>query len=233
MEKSKLKGDIVQRWEGNPIVTLDDLTFTTNNIYSAGAVKYDGKYILLVTAEDTMGKTAIYRAESSDGHHFEVEETPFLSAQTEGPLRDLESVGVREARITQMAGRFYFIYSAVGKYDYLLCLGVTDDFKKSERLGVISLPENKGGALFPKKFDGKFVRLERPGSGGRIWISFSNEMLTWGESEVLISPRPGYWDSNSVGCAFPPIETPEGSRDSHHVIGNFEGGPRGMPSENA
>ena len=74
----KLKRDIVDRWEGNPIIKLDNLPFTTNNIFSAGAVKKDGEYILLVTMEDPRGKTSIYLAHSEDGYHFDVDEEPFL-----------------------------------------------------------------------------------------------------------------------------------------------------------
>ncbi len=221
----KFRHDIVHRWEGNPIITLDNLTFTTNNIYSAGAVKKDGEYILLVTMEDPEGKTSIHLARSDDGYHFDVDERPFMEPSDDERFRVFEKMGVREARITFTDGRYYIVYLGMGHYGFVLCLAVTEDFRTVERLGVISEPENKAGALFPGKLDGKYARLERPKAGDRIWISYSKDLLTWGERDVVISPRSGFWDSAFVGCAFPPIEIEEGWLLGYYGIRNTSAGP--------
>ena len=52
--------------------------------------------------------------------------------------------------------------------------------------------------------------MERPNTGGSIWISYSNDLITWGESEVVLSPRPGYWDEHHIGCSTVPLEINEG-----------------------
>lgn len=222
---AKFRHDIIRRWEGNPIITLDHITFTTNNIYSAAAVKKDGEYILLVTMEDLEGKTSIYLARSENGYHFDVEETPFMTSSENDKFRTFEKMGVREARITFMEGHYYIVYLGVGHHGFVLCLAVTDDFRAVKRLGVISEPETKAGALFPRKINGQYARLERPKAGYRIWISYSNDLLTWGESDVVISPRPGFWDSNLVGCAFVPIEIEEGWLLGYYGIKNTASGP--------
>lgn len=221
----KFRHDIVHRWEGNPVITLDDLTFTTNNIYSAAAVKKDGEYILLVTMEDLEGKTSIHLARSENGYHFDVEETPFMTSSTDDGFRTFENMGVRGARIAVIGEQYYIIYLGVGHHGFVLCLAVTDDFKTVKRLGVISEPETKAGALFPGKINGKYARLERPKAGYRIWISYSNDLLTWGESDVVISPRPGFWDSSLIGCAFTPIEIEEGWLLGYYGIKNTSSGP--------
>ena len=221
----KFRHDIIRRWEGNPIITLDHITFTTNNIYSAAAVKKDGEYILLVTMEDLEGKTSIYLARSENGYHFDVEETPFMTSSKNDRFWTFEKMGVREARITFMEGQYYIVYLGVGHHGFVLCLAVTDDFRAVKRLGVISEPETKAGALFPSKINGQYARLERPKAGYRIWISYSNDLLTWGESDVVISPRPGFWDSNLVGCAFVPIEIEEGWLLGYYGIKNTASGP--------
>ncbi|MHC4509848.1 MAG: glycoside hydrolase family 130 protein, partial [Planctomycetota bacterium] len=62
--------------------------------------------------------------------------------------------------------------------------------------------------LFPKKFDRQsagYAMLERP-SGGSIWISYSDDFVHWGASTIVLTPRGGYWDSNRIGPAGPPIE---------------------------
>lgn len=86
-----------------------------------------------------------------------------------------------------------------------------EDFKEFERMEIISQPDTKAGALFPGKINGSFAMLERPSSGGSIWIAYSNDLLTWGEREVVLTPRAGFWDQGLIGCAVPPMET-------HHEI---------------
>ena len=221
----KIRHDIVRRWEGNPIITLDHITFTTNNIYGAAAVKKDGEYILLITMEDLEGKTFIHLARSENGYHFNVEETPFMAPSKNDRFRAFEMMGVREARITFMDGHYYIVYLGAGHHGFVLCLAVTDDFITVERLGVISEPENKAGVLFPSKINGQYARLERPKAGNRIWISYSNDLLTWGQSDVVISPRSGFWDPDMVGCAFTPIEIEEGWLLGYYGIKNTSAGP--------
>ena len=52
--------------------------------------------------------------------------------------------------------------------------------------------------------------LERPSAGDSIWISYSDDLIHWGSSKVVITPRGGYWESNRVGAAVPPIEIEQG-----------------------
>ncbi len=222
---SKFKHDVVNRWAGNPIITQDNLPFTTTNIYSAAAVEKDGEYILLVTVEDLEGKTFIHLARSDDGYNFDVAGDPFLSPSQDEKYRLFEERGVREARVTFMEGKYYIVYMGTGFHGFVLCLAVTEDFNNVERLGVISEPETKAGALFPCKFNGKYARLERPKEGDRIWISYSHDLLTWGESDEVISPRGGFWDSGLIGCAFPPMEIEEGWLLGYYAIKNKPSGP--------
>jgi predicted GH43/DUF377 family glycosyl hydrolase len=45
---------------------------------------------------------------------------------------------------------------------------------------------------------------------GSIWISYSDDLIYWGHSKALITPRPGYWDSYRIGASVPPIKTDKG-----------------------
>ncbi|MFC1585483.1 hypothetical protein ACFL5V_08060 [Fibrobacterota bacterium] len=96
MKKSR---DIVRRWQGNPIIALDDLPFTSTNIYSAGAIKYQNEYVLLITIENLEGKTAIYTAKSEDRIHFDVASEPLLSPAESGEHSLYEKQGVRDGRL--------------------------------------------------------------------------------------------------------------------------------------
>ena len=204
------KRDIVHRWEGNPIVNLDVLSFSCNNIYNAGAVKIGNEYILLVAIENLEGKTSIYKAVSENGYHFNVEDKPFMVPSDDPRFITYEKRGIRDARITFIDGIYYIVYLGASRHGILLCLATTTDFKSIKRHGVISEPETKAGALFPCKFNNSYARLERPREGGSVWISRSNDLLTWGQSEVVLSPRAGFWDSDHVGCAVPPFEIDSG-----------------------
>ncbi|KKK56822.1 hypothetical protein LCGC14_3060700, partial [marine sediment metagenome] len=56
----KTTHDIIHRWEGNPVIDINDISFRCANIYSAGSLKIDGKYIYLITFESLNGCTHIY-----------------------------------------------------------------------------------------------------------------------------------------------------------------------------
>lgn len=45
----KRHADIIYRFKGNPVITMDDLSFRASDICNAGAVKIDDTYLLLVT----------------------------------------------------------------------------------------------------------------------------------------------------------------------------------------
>ncbi len=170
------------------------------------------------------GCTSIYYAESKDGLYFDVSDKPFLSPEKDGPLKEYEEIGVLDARITFLDKSYYLVYLAESRHGILLSLAKTEDFKSVEKLGIISQPDTKAGALFPKKINGKYARLGRPNAGGSIWISYSEDLLTWGESEVVLTPRKGYWDSNHIGCAAPPIEMEQGWLVFYYGVKRTSGG---------
>jgi predicted GH43/DUF377 family glycosyl hydrolase len=89
-------------------------------------------------------------------------------------------------------------------------LARTEDFQSVERMNFVSEPDTKSGALFARKIGGRYAMLQRPSAGGSIWISYSDDLMYWGSSTVVITPRCGYWDSTRVGAAGPPIEIDQG-----------------------
>jgi predicted GH43/DUF377 family glycosyl hydrolase len=75
---------------------------------------------------------------------------------------------------------------------------------------MISEPDTKAGVLFPEKIRGRYARLERPGQGESIWITYSDDLIHWGASELVMSPRGGYWDTNRIGAGAVPIAIEKG-----------------------
>ncbi len=222
---AKIPKNVVERWDGNPVLSIDDLCFAASDVHNAGAVRHEGRCVLLVTVERLDGRCAIYRASSEDGRQFKIEKEPVLEPAKEGIFAPYEAGGVRDARITLLEGTYYIVYLAYSQYGFRLCLARTADFRSIERISVVSEPDTKNGVLFPRRIKGRFARLERPQEGGNIWISYSDDLVHWGSWDIVMTHRGGYWDSHRIGASVPPIETSEGWLLFYYGVKNTPGGP--------
>jgi len=218
--------DILHRWEGNPLIASETLSFSCSSIHNCAAVKFKNIYILLLDVEDLKGHQLIYLAKSKDGYNFSVDKKPLIQLSDIKGGRNDADIGVTDPRITFLAGTYYITYMVDSRVGFRLGLAKTDDFKTISHLGYISEPDTKAGALFPEKINGKYARLDRPKDGGRIWISYSEDLTYWGSSEVLLSPRAGYWDFHRVGCSVPPFRIKSGEwMLIYYGIKNTSAGP--------
>jgi predicted GH43/DUF377 family glycosyl hydrolase len=66
-----------------------------------------------------------------------------------------------------------------------------------------------------------YVRFERPNfaSGGPgIWISYSPDMIHWGNQQLIMLPDAyDIWQDNKIGAGAPPIWTPRGWLNIYHA----------------
>jgi len=219
--------DIFHRWEENPIITLEDIPFRCNTVFNGTPVKFGDEYYLLLRIEGQQGYSFFALARSQDGFHFKVEDRPALLPAKKGVFGIYEARGIEDPRATFIEGSYYIMYTASSGYGPRIALAKTNDFHAFERIALISEPGNKDGVLFPEKINGQYVRLDRPiGLGvGSIWISYSNDLYSWGHSKVLISPRWGYWDSYRVGASAPPVRTTHGWLEIYHGVQMTSSGP--------
>ncbi len=208
--KKKRGQDIVHRWAGNPLVDIGYLDFKCSDIHNAGVAFFDNQVLLLITIESLSGQRNIHIGRPAGKEYYKVDSEPFLSPSSDITYFEHEKHGVQDPRVTYLDGVYYIMYDAHGKYGTRVGLGRTTDFRDVERIGMISEPNVKGGALFPTKIKGQYARLERPAEGSSIWISYSNDLVYWGDSELVISPRPGFWDLGRIGTSAPPIEIDQG-----------------------
>jgi len=224
---SLLEQDLLQRYEGNPIITAADIPFTCNTVFNGSVAKVDGTYFILLRVEGQHGYSVFALGRSRDGYAFEIERLPVMTPARDGPMEKYEVAGIEDPRITVVEGTIYIVYTAFSGYGPCMALARTEDFKTYERLGLISEPGNKDGMLFPRKVGGRYVRFDRPigNDVGRIWVSFSRDLRYWGDSRVVISPRPGYWDSYRLGASCVPIETEHGWLEIYHGVKMTSGGP--------
>ena len=209
--ETRMGHDVIRRWVDNPLITLEDLPFQCADIWNAGIILVDGEHIMLITIETLEGRYCIYQARSRDGVHFCVDDEPFMAPQPEdATCGKYESFGIRDPRITPMDGTYYITYVAEGDHGLRLGLARTDDFVTTQFLGHISQVDTNNGVLLPEKVDGRYALLERPREGGSIWISYSEDLVFWGDSHVIMTPRDRYWDMHMVGASAPPIRIDEG-----------------------
>jgi len=218
-----------RRYEGNPIICREDIPFRCNTVFNAGAAKVGDEYILLLRIEGTDGRSCLGIGRSKDGYHFEIEDELAMTPSDEEPFKTYESRGVEDPRITEVDGDFFFFYTAYSKYGPRLGLAKTKDFRRIERICLASEVENKDAVLFPEKIGGQYARLDRPvafgGGKADIWLSFSNDLVHWGGSKVVMEVRAGHWDHDRIGASVPPIKTEAGWLEIYHGVKNVAGGP--------
>jgi predicted GH43/DUF377 family glycosyl hydrolase len=219
--------DYLHRYEENPIITLENIPFRCNTVFNCSPVKYKGHYLLLLRVEGQQGYSFFALARSKDGFHFTVDNEPVMLPAKQGPFSKYETKGIEDPRITEYEGTYYILFTAVSTWGPRIEIAKTGDFNSFERIAFISEPGNKDGVLFPEKIGNRFVRLDRPiGKGiGSIWISYSQDLIHWGDHRVLFSPRPGMWDSYRVGASVPPIRTPQGWLEIYHGVKMTSTGP--------
>jgi predicted GH43/DUF377 family glycosyl hydrolase len=228
MSPRKASLDLLHRWEGNPAITVEDVPFRANTVFNGTPmVTEDGQVLLLLRIEGQQGYSLFALARSEDGLHFEVDPGPVMMPSLDGPFAPYESKGIEDPRATRVDGTWYVLYTAVGHWGARIALARTENFTKYERVALVSEPGNKDGVLFPRRINGRYARLDRPigRSVGSIWVSYSPDLVNWGDSEVVLTPREGFWDEYRVGASVPPIETPEGWLEIYHGVKMTSAGP--------
>lgn len=211
MPHSKQGLDIIHRWKDNPLIELEDLPFKANAVLNAGVAHLKDEIILLIRYEDLAGYSKLVVARSKDGFHFKIENKPFLEPAKDGPCADYEELGVEDPRITYLDDTYYILYTANSHNGHRIAIAKTKDFRSVEKFSMITQPDTKNGVLFPEKINGKYAMLYRPAEGGNIWISYSDDLIYWGDSRVAVPARgKGYWDGKRIGASVPPIEIKEG-----------------------
>lgn len=204
--------DLINRWGGNPILTTEDMPFPCSALHNAGAVMIDKQHILMMRVEDMTGRSFFLLARSDNGFQFTVDQQPAMMPATEEPFASNEKHGIQDARITKIDDTYYITYTACASHGSRLAIARTTDFKEFERVGYATQPENRSGALLPRKINNRFALFQRPlvGDSGNLWISYSRDLKYWGDASAVMTTRGGMWDCSRIGVACPPMETPSG-----------------------
>jgi len=213
---------VIKRYEHNPILTKHDIPYPVETVHNAGVVKHEGRYIMLFRSHLRNGRSVIGKAESDDGFSFSACSKPFITPVTEGVFAEYEEFGVEDLRICAMEGEGYLLtYSAYSRHGVRIALAKTADFKSIERVSLISQADMRNVVIFPKKIGGRYVRLDRPHSEISpwvIWISYSPDLIHWGDSQVVMKPLTYHWDAMKIGPGATPFATDKGWLHIYHGV---------------
>jgi predicted GH43/DUF377 family glycosyl hydrolase len=212
---------IVRRYEGNPILTRDDVPYPVATVHNAAVVKHEGRYVMLFRAHRHNGRSILGLADSDDGFRFRVRREPFMVPGTAGIFAAYEEYGVEDPRICTIEGRHLITYSAYSRHGVRIGLAQTEDFQSVQRIALITEADYRNVVLFPRKFGGRYVRLDRPHSEispWSIWISYSPDLVHWGDAQVIMKPLQYHWDEMKIGPGATPFETEHGWLHIYHGV---------------
>ena len=215
---------LLRRHPDNPILTAMDWPYFVNTVFNAAAVRLqNGETVLLCRVEGCSGRSHLCVARSQDGiSDWKIDSEPTL-------LPDLENYpeerwGIEDPRAVWVPElqKFVVTYTCYSSAGPGVSLALTEDFHEFERLGTVMPPEDKDAALLPRRIDGRWAMIHRPmpGSGrANIWISFSPDLVHWGEHTVVLRAKRGpWWDAKKIGLSPPLIETEDGWLMMYHGV---------------
>jgi predicted GH43/DUF377 family glycosyl hydrolase len=220
---------LFSRHRANPILTAADMPFPANTVFNPGAARVGDQTVLLLRVEDLRGISSLFVARSTDGvTAWHVDEEPLLAPV---PAHPEEVWGCEDPRLVYLPDRneWAITYTAYSRRGPLVSLAVTSDFRTVDRLGPVMPPDDKDAALFPRRFDGRWIMIHRPApiaGPANIWMSYSPDLRHWGDHAVLLEAREGaWWDANKIGLGPPPMETDAGWLIMYHGAHTTASGP--------
>lgn len=217
---------LIRRYEGNPILSADDVPYKASLIFNAGVAKFNGRYVMAFRndygADNTNGRcegTNIGLAFSDDGLSWAAQSKPWIEWKTD------EIDRAYDPRLTVIDGRCYLCFAVDTKHGIRGGIAVTDDFDKWEVLSL-SAPDNRNMVLFPERIGGKFMRLERPfpvyGRGAKeafdVWFSDSPDCQYWGNNQLVLGSEQVSWANAKIGPGAPPVRTKHGWLALIHAV---------------
>ena len=183
-------------------------------MHNAAVVKHENQYIMLFRSHLRTGRSIIGLARSPDGFHFTADRQPFLTPTG-------EEFSVEDPRVTLIDGEYLIAYSVYSRDGVQIALDRTRDFRQAERVALITEADYRNVVIFPEKFNGLYARLDRPHSEiapWSIWISFSPDLVFWGQSQLIMKPVQYHWDEMKIGPGAPPIKTDQGWLSIYHGV---------------
>lgn len=215
----------ISRYSGNPVLTSADVPFSSDLVFNAGVIPWQGGYAMVFRNDygyigrASFSGTNLGLALSPDGLHWQVEEQPVFS------VKDDEIRRVYDPRLTVIDGEVYMTFAVDTRHGLRGGIAHSDDLHHFEIISM-SVPDNRNMVLFPQKYQGMYMRLERPmpvysrGHKDRfdIWWSESPDLVHWGNSRLVAGVEDFPFANDKIGPGAPPVYTEKGWLAITHTV---------------
>lgn len=218
---------MLKRCKQNPIlIAQNELLWCSKKVYNCAIYKEDGIYRMLFRGigEDWISRLGL--AESTDGIHFVLNETPVMS-----PENVWEGKGCEDPRLVKFDDTYYITYTAFDGFaahaSIASSLNLRDWDNRSQlfpehhHLQRENLPSHwsKAAALFPGPINGRNYLFF---GDNHIWAAVSDNLKHWQPiAEPVLSAREGFFDAAYVEMGPPPILTEVGWLALYHGVDSF------------
>lgn len=215
----------ISRYPGNPVLTSADVPYPSDLVFNAGVIPWQGGYAMVFRNDygylgrASFSGTNLGLALSPDGLHWQVEEQPVFSVQ------DDEIRRVYDPRLTVIDGEVYMTFAVDTRHGLRGGIAHSDDLHHFEIISM-SVPDNRNMVLFPQKYRGMYMRLERPmpvysrGHKDRfdMWWSESPDLVHWGNSHLVAGVEDFPFANDKIGPGAPPVYTENGWLAITHTV---------------
>lgn len=214
----------------NPILTRADIVSPlpwlrdVSSVFNPGGIRFEGKFLLLLRVQNRARETLLVKAVSADGVRFVVDDAPIPILGLETCPRSIHHI--YDPRVTLLDDVYHVVCAVDTDRGCFLGWLTTEDFSVLRFKGLVSGHESRNGILFPDKFEGRYLRFERPNTrvleggvatGSTIVCAVSDDLLHWEELGPVFSGKTHYWDE-LIGSGPPPLKTREGWLHIYHGV---------------
>lgn len=228
----------VNKFRNNPLLEpLAQNEWENEAVFNAAAIELENKVYIVYRGFSKNGQSNFGLAVSDDGYFIDerLNESIYpLRSQYELPKTPGKWSGVEDARLTLIDDKLYMCFTAYdGEIARLGFSWITvknflnRNWESWTKTKIISPPgiNDKDGALFPEKINGKYVFFHRIEPNIVIDTVDDLEFQKPHDhlmSEKIIQPRCRSWDEVKIGVNGPPIKTKEGWLVFYHGISKID-----------
>ncbi len=161
----------VWRYDGNPIITRDNL-FGANSIFNSAVVPYGDGFAGVFRVDNISRDHTLVVGYSKDAINWELQEEVIFRGY--------------DPRLCEIDGKYYLSWVNLTPQGTTIGIAYTTDFKEWVQLEDACYPVARNGVLFPRKINDEFVLFIRPCDRGHtpygdIFLSHSKDLTYWGK----------------------------------------------------
>ncbi|MBE6381244.1 MAG: glycosidase [Lentisphaerae bacterium] len=214
---------IMRRYEGNPLLTAQDMPYRATYVFNAGVIRYRDQYVIaprinIYEADWKSGDLFTGLGFSKDGIKFDIIPDR-IRVHYKGEILPM----VNDARLTVVDDELYLSFCFENLHSERPGIAKwrndgTTDFDAV----FIGVPQQRNMVLCPNKVNGLYMRLERPSNQWHapfhIWYSFSPDLRYWGDSELYLGCEDVPFATAKIGAGAPPLLTDKGWLLIFHAV---------------